>query len=240
MADSHNIPLLHFRYSDNEAIPFEITRIEQMPSLARSAKPARISFYGIFWITGGAGQRYIDFQTYPVRPNTIYFVTPGQVHSWNLQASVTGFAILFTEDFLLFEQDYLHRFDFFHRIDHAPIIHLPNERIEHFQYLIQALMNEYQSNQPGRRQVIQAYLQIFLIQSQRCYGVTALPKLPRADILLIDAFQKLIDQHFLSVRSVQQYADMLALSPEHLTTLAKQCTGVTASGLIRLYKEKTQ
>ena len=228
-----SIPLYHFRFSDHEAIPFEITRIEQMPAVARSAKPARISFYAIFWVTDGAGQRYIDFQAYPVQPNIMYFITPGQAHSWSLQAPLTGFAILFTEDFLLSEKDFLHRFDFFHRIDHAPIIHLTDEQVQDFRHLVEAMMSEYQSNRPGRRQVIQAYLQIFLIQAQRRYDVTALPNLPRADILLIDGFQRLIDRHFLSIRSVQEYASLMAVTPEHLTTTVKQGMGVTAGGLIR-------
>lgn len=228
-----NIPLHHFRFSDNETMSFEIDQIEQLPSVARSAHAARTNFYSIMWVTGGVGWRYIDFQAYPIQPHTLYFITPGQVHSWNIQAPLTGYAILFLRDFLLFQKDYLHRFDFFHRIDQAPVIDLNDDQVEPFQHLVEVMMREYYSNQPGRMQVIQSYLQIFLIQAQRYYAASDTTNPPRADLLLIDAFQRSIDQHYLSVRTVRQYANMLAITPEHLTTVAKQRTGSTASGLIR-------
>ena len=121
MAYSQDIPLYHFRLPQNEVIPFEIKRLEQLPPFVFSGRPVRVSFYEVLWITSGAGQRTIDFQTYPIQPNTMYFVTPGQVHSWNIQEPVTGFAILFTSDFLLLEQDFLRRFDFFHHIHSSPV-----------------------------------------------------------------------------------------------------------------------
>ena len=223
----------HFRFLDTDPIPFEIAQIEEMPASARAVEPTRTDFYSIMWVTGGAGQRYIDFRAYPVQVNTLYFITPGQVHSWTIQEPLTGYALLFTQDFLLFEKDYLHRFDFFHRIDQAPNIHLNSSQIEPFQRVIESLLSEYHSEQVGRAQVLQSYLQIFLVQAQRCYGPIDTDILPRADRVLIDAFQRLIDQHYLSIRTVQQYADMLAITPEHLTTIAKQSTGTTASGHIR-------
>src|SRR4051812_25299582 len=60
--------------------------------------PHRHSFYHIVFFTEGAGYHTIDFEKFNVRAGQIYFMIPGQVHSWNFESPVDGFVINFSEN----------------------------------------------------------------------------------------------------------------------------------------------
>lgn len=57
--------------------------------------------------------------------------------------------------------------------------------------------------------------------------------LSRADNLTRD-FIKLVSEHFLNERGVTFYADLLNISPKHLSQTVKECSGRTATELISL------
>jgi len=94
------LPLHAFSPERRRDLPFEIGRIETLSSAALSSRPHRHNFYEVFWITGGSGRDIIDFEPYPILENTLYFITPGQVHSWSVECAIIGYALLFTEEFL--------------------------------------------------------------------------------------------------------------------------------------------
>ena len=50
--------------------------------------------------------------------------------------------------------------------------------------------------------------------------------------MLFNNFLKLVSQHFLSVRKVSDYAEMLHVSPDHLNRIIKSNADKTASELI--------
>ena len=115
-----NIPLRDFRYPDDETIPFEIIYIPDSNPIKRAdfSRPNRVNFYEIMWIFDGAGTRYIDFKAYPIGPNALFLLTPGQVHFWKLQQRppLDGYVILFLEEFLQLgsvKPGFLRDFDFF-------------------------------------------------------------------------------------------------------------------------------
>ena len=95
------------------------------------------------------------------------------------------------------------------------------------------MQTEYQTRQPGRTQMLQSLLQIFLIQTQRHYQIMNSSQVPSVETRLIDQFRRLIDQEFLTHRNVQAYADRLGLTAGYLTKIAKEVTGLSASVLIR-------
>jgi AraC family transcriptional activator of pobA len=57
------------------------------------------TFYHLVLFTEGAGTHAIDFQQFAVKPFQIYFMIPGQVHSWNFNGPVDGYVINFSVPF---------------------------------------------------------------------------------------------------------------------------------------------
>src|SRR5438105_2094116 len=58
-------------------------------------QPHKHDFYLILFVTSGGGSHTIDFVQYPVRPNSIFLMTPGQVHTWTLSKDTEGFVVFF-------------------------------------------------------------------------------------------------------------------------------------------------
>ncbi|MEM7032442.1 MAG: helix-turn-helix transcriptional regulator [Chloroflexota bacterium] len=235
------IPLRDFRYPVDEDIAFELIYIPESAPIKRVnlSRPNRVNFYEIFWITAGEGVRYIDFKEYTIQPNTLFLLTPGQVHFWKLQQqpALDGYAILFLEEFLQLgtsaQVSFLRELDFFHRIDRDPVIYLTDGQAAVFQHLVSEMQSEYQTQKLGRTHMLQSLVQIFLIQAQRHYQMRNTHLKPTTEALLIDQLRTLIDQQFLSQRNVQAYADMLGITAGYLSKIAKTVTGVSAGVLIR-------
>ena len=54
-------------------------------------------FYQIIWFQQGAGVHYVDFKEYPITDNTLFFISPGQIHYFddNNSSSYTSMKVSF-------------------------------------------------------------------------------------------------------------------------------------------------
>ena len=57
---------------------FHLAPIEALKSTL--VYPHRHDFYHVMWVIAGSGSHVIDSVRYEVRPHTLYFMTPGQIH----------------------------------------------------------------------------------------------------------------------------------------------------------------
>lgn len=236
-----NIPLhkfeepREFSREDQLNTPFEIARIDNLSEMGKPAVPHRHTYYEIFWILGGAGTHYVDFDGYPFLSDTFFFITPGQIHYPEIVKPLNGYVLVFTDEFLSMsrlEHDFLRGFDFFHRIDHAPTLRLTKEQARPFTALCAQMHAEYASDAFGRLVVLQSLLQNFLVLIQRAYNATPMKVDLRAGEKLVQDFIRLIDQHFVEKQEVQDYAALIGVTAGHLTDATRETLGIPASQLI--------
>jgi hypothetical protein len=74
------------------------------------------SFYQIIWFKSGAGKHFVDFKSYDVFDNVIFFVAKNQVHYFDKNIHYEGILIHFSDTFLLQkddEADFSLKFDLF-------------------------------------------------------------------------------------------------------------------------------
>lgn len=64
------------------------------PILVANFEPHRHKFYEVMYLTGGKGDHIIDFETYEHRPPALYFLSPGQIHFWELSEKIEGYVFL--------------------------------------------------------------------------------------------------------------------------------------------------
>jgi AraC family transcriptional activator of pobA len=55
--------------------------------------PHKHSFYHLVYFLQGSGSHSIDFVNFPVEAGQIYFMIPGQVHSWDFAKRPEGFIV---------------------------------------------------------------------------------------------------------------------------------------------------
>jgi AraC family transcriptional regulator, transcriptional activator of pobA len=229
------IPLHHFSTTEHNSEGFEVMLMENTPAVARLPQPHRHTFYEVFWISEGSGTHCIDFTNYPIQPGTLYFITPGQVHYWNIEQAVRGYVALFTQHFVQLNRSepyVLRNFDFFHRPDRPPFLYLPPEKATPIANIFRALLEEYSSIAFGRATVLQALLEILLVQTQRYYAAHK-PVEISAGQQLTDAFLRLVELHFANLQSVSDYAERLGVTPGHLSDTVRNVTGLPAGSFIR-------
>lgn len=196
------------------------------------------NFFEVLFLTNGKGSHTIDFQQYEVKPNTIFFLSPGQIHELELSPDVKGYIFLFTSDFYhfnktdtnkLFELPY-----FFHETIASPPLYLEAEEDKNIiENWFAKACDENIQNQPDKNEVIRAYLDLILIFCKRKYVHTfaADEKLQKGR-LLVKKFKQLIEGKCVENLSIKQYATLLFVTPSHLSEVVKSVSGRTSTDLI--------
>ncbi|MBN8788594.1 MAG: AraC family ligand binding domain-containing protein, partial [Terrimonas sp.] len=70
----------------------------------QAIKPHIHSFYQVIWFKTGMGKHSVDFKTYDVFDNAIFFVAPNQVHYFDENTDYEGVLLHFNQLFLVQDQ----------------------------------------------------------------------------------------------------------------------------------------
>lgn len=222
--------------TQHTAVQFDIVRLEQATaSLDFLHKPHRNNFYTVMVVQGGAGWHSIDFTSYNFRSGDVFFISPGQVHTFNSVKNATGYIILFSAEFfsMRYNNNVLLEFPFFHSHHNAPQAAIPKKAVSRIRHLIQMLEQEHTGHQPHKDKVLRSYLNILLFELHRIY----IPLHPQPDtpsnLSVVRQFEQLIEEHFTQKKQVHEYARQLCMSPNYLNSIVGRITGKSAGQMIR-------
>jgi AraC family transcriptional activator of pobA len=193
--------------------------------------PHAHDFYLLLYITEGTGTHTVDLVTYELRPGSLFFLAPGQVHHWQLSAEVRGYVVFFNSDFYLFRYPGSRLYDFpFFDSAHSPVLYLSPAETE-IRLLLERLFTEYAEPHANQAEVFRSYLHLCLELAARHY--TGEPAAGASLALQqIRQFGALLNTHYRSKRSVRDYAELLHVSANHLNALCRRQLNKTASTLI--------
>lgn len=198
----------------------------------------RHSFYHLVLFTKGSGTHTIDFNQFKVIPYEIYFMIPGQVHSWDFEGAVDGYIINFSDSLFrafLLNPNYLERFHFFSGISEESVCDLPIEIQGKVTQLFEELLAEAgngEGNEGDIDMIRLLLMQLFILIEKSCKSNNS-KSLPQQKQVLLRSFRRLIDQHYLSIKLPKEYADLLYVTPNHLNAVCQDLLGKTAGELIR-------
>lgn len=198
--------------------------------------PHKHTFYHLVLFTKGGGTHAIDFRTFKVIPYQIYFMTPGQVHSWNFEGEVDGYVIHFSEDFFrsfLLANDYLAQFPFFSGDSNDAVINIRPDLQPKIQSLFDDIITE--SEAPGRMGIDlirSLILQVFILLARTVYD-NAKTQHSTYNYTLLKNFRQLIEKNFATLRLPKDYAQLLYITPNHLNAMCNDLLGISAGEVIR-------
>ena len=199
-------------------------------------RPHRHSFYHLVLFTKGKGSHTIDFEKFSVRPFQIYFMIPGQVHSWHFEGDVDGFIVHFNEVlFTTFLQNshYLDRFHFFQGSAEDGICQITASAHTLVTALFETMLTEVVESKEQNLDVIRLkLLELFITVDRSCASKKG-KNVPQQKLTLLRSFQSLIDKHFRYIKLPKEYADLLYVTPNHLNALCQDLVSKTAGDLIR-------
>lgn len=234
MAESH-IPSFGYSPSDFKATPFvfEISRIGT-PSAGGRPFAHRHTYHHVLWLTQGSGVHVIDFTEYALRPPSVFFIAPHQVHHWTSKSQASGYILKISVDFfqgLAAACKPLRQLPLAGAVG-RPVIYL--DRIEQpaFEAVLQSLLEEYASSQQWQRELTSAYLQTLFLTLLRLQPADVIIEKRPQDGVVAQKFAKLLDSHLLSTRDLAEYARMLGISTGALNGALKRSRGRTAMQLM--------
>jgi len=224
----------HFINQPNNPTEFEILRFDTMyePDIDDFHKHA---FYEILWTERGESRQIIDYNEYAVKPNSLFFISPNQVHHFEEWKPLTGGTILFTEDFYLLNQNnknILFELGFLDNLYANPCIQFNDVEFAEMLRLIQHIEKEH-NRKDKNPNIIQAYLHILLAQVQRHIDSQFRVGKSKKYLILFKQFKLTLDAHFMEHPTASFYAEKLNITPHHLNLICKEITHKTATEIVK-------
>ncbi|TGJ98449.1 helix-turn-helix domain-containing protein [Leptospira langatensis] len=226
------VPVLHL--SDlslaREEKIFYAGRLEDLPpSFTEYDSSHRHSYFAIFFFLKGKGTHSIDFQKFEIERNSLFFLKPGQVHSWTFHNKPEGFALKISPEFYSEISDRtgeLRSFPFFSFSQSYPKIVLkPDPR------LVSDFLRLSQEFEEGSEPKILFFLsQLILLQIKKEYEKFSDPLL--TDNGPVSEFQILLEKHFIQERATSFYSRRLGLSPSALNRICQSVLGKSAKSIV--------
>lgn len=199
-------------------------------------RPHRHSFYHLVLFTKGKGSHTIDFEKFTVKPFQIYFMIPGQVHSWHFEQRADGYIVHFNESLMnsfLQNEHYLERFSFFKGNAATSVCQIPESERKDITALFELMLKEMKETKEQYLDSIRMHLLQLFITVDRSCKKNGVKKIAPQKLLLLRNFQQLIDKYFRTIKLPKGYADLLYITPNHLNALCTELLGKTAGDLIR-------
>jgi AraC-like DNA-binding protein len=192
----------------------------------------RHDFFYILALTKGTGNHEIDFTTYEVCDNSVFFMRPGHVHQLTLTSGSQGFLLQFKPEFY-YPNDAPSR-QLLRKASNKNLCQLDEIRFRKLISTLTTIHQEYVDKQEGYQDVIKANLGLFFIElvrhrKQRSNAIT--PVNPYSEERL-EEFLELLENHISVHKQVSHYAGMMHLSSYQLNAITKATLGKTASELI--------
>jgi len=203
-------------------------QLRAMAEPAWRAAPQRPDFHVLGIVEQGTGHHTADFQRYPLRPGSVLWIRPGQVHRLDGVEQVDGTLVLFQPDFLtpgthaagvaadLFTPS---GWDLDSRRDTLAVLALEHLRTEY----------AHGAGDPPamRTELLRQLLTVLVL---RITPRPDTPPQPRSDAFSL--FRHAVERDFASSRRVSRYARQLGYSARTLSRATFAATGTGAKEFI--------
>lgn len=213
-----------------------------MENQCQVVRPHIHSFYQVIWFKKGKGKHYVDFKTYDVFDNSIFFVGPNQVHHFDENYDYEGVLFHFNRLFLLQEQsplDFFLHFNLFNNSLHQSSLNVSTGIVDTLDRYVSQIKDELNNEETfGKELILGSYLKSFLIQVQRKknifeQGSEAWSPTFNDKRLVLMRFIKLIDENYKKGYTIAEYASSLHISSRSLSDLTHQQLHKTPSQMVQ-------
>jgi len=198
--------------------------------------PHRHSFYHLVLFTAGSGAHTIDFEQFEVSKGQLYFMIPGQVHSWQFRDDVDGYVINFSEAFFPVQQEQaslLERFAFLEGVAAQSVIQLGAEACRRAIQLMKEMLQERKTTDRWQTDRLQLLLMELFILTARNSPAATNPAGSSGSDMTLRQFRKLVEQHYTRLHLPKDYAALLYIIPNYLNGLCNELLGKPAGEVIR-------
>jgi AraC family transcriptional regulator, transcriptional activator of pobA len=200
--------------------------------------PHRHDFFEVLYLSKGSGFHVIDGNKYEIEPPCVFFMSPGQAHKMEFSNDIEGFIFIFTSEFYLINQSNQNRlieFPFFFTIrqDNPPLLLSNKEDVFFLESLFKKGVAEIKKGDNYSVELLRSIIDLILTSCSTLYKTDEKIVNKGKGHILVKMFFQLIEENYHKNLTITEYADKLAITPNHLTQTVSQLTGKTSSQIIK-------
>jgi AraC-like DNA-binding protein len=200
--------------------------------------PHRHDFFEVLYLSKGTGFHIIDGNRYEIKPPCVFFMSPGQAHKIEFSGDIVGYIFIFTAEFYLINQSNQNRlielpFFFTIRQDNKPLILNSEADVSFIENLFKRGIKEVKNKEKFSIDLLRSVLDLILTSCAVLYKSDENQLTKGRGHIVVKRFFQLVEENYKNNLSVNEYADKMAITPNHLTQTVNQLTGKTSSQIIR-------
>ncbi|GAB3656696.1 helix-turn-helix transcriptional regulator [Echinicola sediminis] len=199
-------------------------------------QPHKHDFYIVLLLTQGTGSHTIDFTTYTVGPGSVFFLSPGQVHCWELSKDSEGHILFFSKAFYVeyFSPKKLWTYSFFNSSRNPPFMQLNEQEAISIEKGFKSIKDACLEESWMKNDLIRNHTDSLLIQLHRNYLEADQVKVNGSpDQAAMQKLERLIEKHLTEHQPVSFYAEKMKLSQRQLSDLCKRTQKSAFTEIVR-------
>ncbi|HLV39418.1 helix-turn-helix transcriptional regulator [Xanthomarina sp.] len=225
--------------SEKENVSFGISKMEDIYT-KRNGKvdePHRHNYYTVLIINNAKGLHKIDFNSYELSNKQIFFVAPGQVHQVIETEKSFGFAMTFSNLFLVENSiplSFIDSLNLFQNYGQSPPLFPEKEQFDIIEDYAKNIFKLFNSDAEMKSLSIGSFLKLLLITCNNICAINPIESdVDTSGDNLIRAFKKAVENDYKKEHSTTYYANGLYITPDHLNRTVKARIGKTAKDYIQ-------
>lgn len=201
----------------------------------KGIKPLRRRFNLIYLLLGGVHDIHLGADYRWLKPNDLVIVPENMVYASSNIHNCTGYCIHFKTEFIqpLLTDSLTAEFPFFNS-EAEHIINIKEDENRLIQQSFNDIISEYERSSAEKNFLLQNYIYILLLRIREIYRPLAnrINENASRSEKLANKFKHLVEENFIRMREVQEYADKMNISPKYLSDVVKETFGKTPRELI--------
>jgi AraC-like DNA-binding protein len=221
-------------------MPFVIKTMEEIDEALGGIadNPHTHNYYTVIWPVNATGKHIIDFKEYPILPDHIFFVSPGQVHQIISNRKPVGYVILFSPEFLeknSIRNEFIADLKLFQKSDETPPLPVSDKMASTLKIFAEQMLTAFHSHNDMFLETIGAYLKLFLIECNGHCSLNPGTNLQNIEVskVLVKNFKALVEKNFNKRHQVKYYAESLNITPNYLNEVIKAALNIPAKDFLQ-------
>ncbi|MCW8313807.1 helix-turn-helix domain-containing protein [Sphingobacterium thalpophilum] len=178
----------------------------------------------------------VDFQEIEMHTDALLFINPHVI--LKPCETIDGQLMHFNRDFYCVEiHDHEVACDgiLYNNVFEIPFINLNEQQSEEIQNIINAIDFELKNEDSGTEEMLRTLLKLIILKSTRIWKQQhqLADDMRQTDVQFLRKFSKLVEQHFKTLHTVADYADMLCITPKNLSKKISLVSKETPNDIIK-------
>jgi len=201
----------------------------------RRLRPHYHNFFQMMLLRG-KGKVMHDFRDDQVSGLTLFFLSPGQVHTIRPRRDFNGITVSFTQGFFdhrAAPPSALFELPFFFTTEISPLLKIPRGDAFRIGEVFAEMQREFNAAEPNTAEVLRAWLRILFARVLRLSGKNQPLANPSRQSVLVRQFHLAVERGFRRERALADYAREFGVTANHLNDVVRAETGRSAGSIVR-------